>query len=157
MPKVLARGVNLHSRGVAFGKKRKYLYVPGGPKYKKQEKQEKKAAEEAKSTRFYEGDDKAKPMPSRKPNKLTKLKAAYTPGTVLIVLSGRFRGKRVVFLKQLESGLLLVTGEYCSRFVLVGRDERIRGEVSTAMMERKAADTAFLVSACRRRRAGGEA
>ena len=61
--------------------------------------------------RFYAADDVSKPIPSRKSHhKAPRLRKNITPGTVLIVLAGRFKGKRVVFLKQLESGLLLVSG-----------------------------------------------
>ena len=62
--------------------------------------------------KYYPADDvvpKKGPIPVRNAPRLRK---AIVPGQVLILLAGRFAGKRVVFLKQLKSGLLLVSGPY---------------------------------------------
>jgi len=74
-----------------------------------------------KAPKYYPAEDVAKPKTVRKSIRPTKLRKSLTPGTVLILLAGRFRGKRVVLINNLDQGVLLVTGPFKTNGVPIRR------------------------------------
>jgi len=64
------------------------------------------------ASRYYPADDNAVAKKVRKTVHPYKPRSSLQPGAVLILLAGRFRGKRVVLVKVLDQGVLLVTGPF---------------------------------------------
>ncbi|AQZ15651.1 RPL6B (YLR448W) and RPL6A (YML073C) [Zygosaccharomyces parabailii] len=62
--------------------------------------------------KWYPSENAPVAKKARKTVRPQKLRPSLVPGTVLILLSGRFRGKRVVYLKNLKDNTLLVSGPF---------------------------------------------
>ncbi|KAI5655910.1 hypothetical protein M9H77_24703 [Catharanthus roseus] len=112
----LIRGVGKFSRSKMYHKRGLWAIKAknGGafPRHDKKPAEAPQSTAAEKPPKFYPADDVKKPLANKRKARPTKLRVSITPGTVLILLAGRFKGKRVVFLKQLTSGLLLVTGPF---------------------------------------------
>ncbi|KAH7135747.1 ribosomal protein L6e-domain-containing protein [Dendryphion nanum] len=74
-----------------------------------------------KPPKWYSAEEDVQLKKARKTANATKYRDSLAPGTVVILLTGRFRGKRVVLLRQLSQGVLLITGPFKSNGVPLRR------------------------------------
>ncbi|PIA32204.1 hypothetical protein AQUCO_04500061v1 [Aquilegia coerulea] len=99
----LIRGVGKYSRSEMYHKRGLWaIKQKNGGTFPHHETEPAKQKPIVKAPKFYPAEDVKKPLVNKRKPKPTKLRASITPGT----------GKRVVFVKQRASGLLLVTGPF---------------------------------------------
>jgi len=109
----LVRGIGRRGRSQTYHKRGLWaIKAKNGGSFPTHQKAAVAETPAVRAPKFYPADDIKKPLHKNKVINAPKLRSSITPGTVLILLAGHFKGKRVVFLKQLESGLLLVTGPF---------------------------------------------
>ncbi|XP_076031377.1 ribosomal protein L6 [Oratosquilla oratoria] len=125
----LSSGVYRFGRGKVYHKKALYKFIKKGQTKKRPERLPARMVEKPiggeknggkrhvrvkKLPAYYATELGIKKRPSKNTYSKHKrsLRSTITPGTVCILLAGVHKGKKVVFLKQLESGLCVVTGPF---------------------------------------------
>jgi len=109
----IARGVRRHGSTVSSQRRAQHMHAKKGLG-KNTARVTPQRADKTEG-RYYASDDTRVPLRSSKTGqkaRVARLRKSIRAGTVVIILAGRFRGKRVIVLKQLASGMLLVTGPY---------------------------------------------
>ncbi|XP_075214704.1 ribosomal protein L6 [Lycorma delicatula] len=84
---------------------------------------EKRIVSLVKKTKSYPTTDRIRKHPAKKCFKEHRrhLRSSLVPGKVVILLAGIHKGRRAIFLKQLKSGLLLITGPFTLNGVPIRR------------------------------------
>jgi large subunit ribosomal protein L6e len=118
----LVKGVNRFGRYRSFQKAKRYLVKnrkaniepkKDTSKIVKQFRGKDREVVRPRVSRYYDTENTPRRLYTRKNrHRAPKIRLSLQPGTVAILLSGKFRGRRVVVLARLPSGLLLVTGPY---------------------------------------------
>jgi len=101
-----------YTKATKSGLKARKVTVKKAGKEKKFNKGKEVRVVKQKTPHFYPAEARPKKLPTTRTLRAPTIRTSLRPGTVVILLAGRYKGQRCVVLKHLKSGLICVTGPY---------------------------------------------